>query len=838
MMSGSLRTLVIVMALFLAIWLPRTLALDAFATADEHDWLTFSANFYHALATGELDQSFQIEHPGVPVMWAGALALWTERAALAPTPQPYFSRLTDELEQWLAANTTITPLDLLVEGRWWLILWGALVLTCGFFPLRRLWGSSTAVVAVLLVGWDPFLLALARQLHPDGLAPALVFLALALFAAWLYGGYPWRYLLLSAFVTGLAWITKVPTGVLAPVALLLVGIVWLRSRRQPERASAPPWSTLAGALLLWGGVAGITAFVLWPALWLDAIGVAQRIVAEMRTYAGGHVNPNFFHGQIVADPGPFFYPTVLLFRLTPVACMGLVAWLPLWWQRQQIQPGQWVGCGAFLLFALIFLGVMTTGAKKFDRYVAPVLLMLDLLAAVGWVSLVRLLAARWAKVAGVKWIAPALLAGGVCGQGALSAMTYPYYFTYYNPLVGGARVAQQWLLIGWGEGLDEAARWLNQQPDAEQLRVVSWYPYSPFSYFFKGETGDWSYLAPLAWLDTDYVVIYANQWQRNLPDAAALQHFLPHEPVHVVRLGGLELARIYDMRDTLLPDFVAIDHARAADFGGQIRLVAYRIAAQPVEPGSEIPLTLYLQGLAPVTQNYNLLVRLVGADGTEIWRDDGWPWGAPTTGWPVRTIRPDTHTLTIGSEVRLGLYKLTLALYDPATLAPLPVTWPNQTQPLPGNELGLSLLQVGKPVTPAGLVAQEWRFGDALVLTGVALPATVPTGATVPLTLRWQGLAPVQTNYTVFVHIVGPDGALVAQQDQPPLGGFAPTSLWDPGLTVLDHYQVTLPADALAGSYTVRIGLYTVEQGRLPVQRDGAAQGDFAAIGAFQVASQ
>ena len=64
---------------------------------------------------------------------------------------------------------------------------------------------------------------------------------------------------------------------------------------------------------------------------------------------------------------------------------------------------------------------------------------------------------------------------------------YPYYLTYFNPLSGGNRSAPQVLLVGWGEGLEKAADWLNQQPDPDTQHVISWYACGPLSFFLDGE---------------------------------------------------------------------------------------------------------------------------------------------------------------------------------------------------------------------------------------------------------------------------------------------------------------------------------------------------------------
>jgi hypothetical protein len=63
------------------------------------------------------------------------------------------------------------------------------------------------------------------------------------------------------------------------------------------------------------------------------------------------------------------------------------------------------------------------------------------------------------------------------------------------------------------------------------------------------------------------------------------------------------------------------------------------------------------------------------------------------------------------------------------------------------------------------------------------------------------------------VHISDAAGNLVAQQDSPPLQGNLPTSLWSPGITVEDRYQIALPLHQSPGEYTVKIGLYQLDTG-------------------------
>jgi hypothetical protein len=66
-------------------------------------------------------------------------------------------------------------------------------------------------------------------------------------------------------------------------------------------------------------------------------------------------------------------------------------------------------------------------------------------------------------------------------------------------------------------------------------------------------------------------------------------------------------------------------------------------------------------------------------------------------------------------------------------------------------------------------------------------------------------------DYTVFVHLVGPDGRLRGQVDRWPVHGSYPTSQWSPGSDVSDPYEIRLDADAPAGEYRVEVGWYLLE---------------------------
>jgi hypothetical protein len=92
-------------------------------------------------------------------------------------------------------------------------------------------------------------------------------------------------------------------------------------------------------------------------------------------------------------------------------------------------------------------------------------------------------------------------------------------------------------------------------------------------------------------------------------------------------------------------------------------------------------------------------------------------------------------------------------------------------------------------------------------------------GARIWLTLYWQGLAPMDTDYSVFVHLVDGRGVTIAQYDSYPGAGNNPTRDWEPGQAIGDRLPLDIPPTLLAEApVCVQVGMYDHATGqRLPV---------------------
>jgi hypothetical protein len=135
---------------------------------------------------------------------------------------------------------------------------------------------------------------------------------------------------------------------------------------------------------------------------------------------------------------------------------------------------------------------------------------------------------------------------------------------------------------------------------------------------------------------------------------------------------------------------------------------------------------------------------------------------------------------------------------------------------LPPRPLGqLTLIATDRSFEiPDISITQHATFSDQIELLGYDTNLTnARPGGLIQLTLYWRALAEMDTSYTVFTHVLDPVGQSVAQQDNPPVNGTYPTTLWLPGEVITDKYDISLPIDLPPGDYPIEIGLYIAENG-------------------------
>ncbi|MGE3271505.1 MAG: ArnT family glycosyltransferase [Chloroflexota bacterium] len=529
--AGRVLPAAVLTLTFLVALVARQLAHDLVITADEDNWMRRAGGFTYGIVNGQLGRTYQNGHPGVTTMWVAMLTLGPERML----------QYADRIHNQRLVGRVPGFWDALVDARPGFALVTALLVTLMAGLSWRVFGPLVGALNGLLLALEPFYLAISQLVHMDALlSGCMVASVLAALIRWTRdGGRGW--LVLSGILGGLAILSKVPAIYLLPfvpaLGLGLLMLPWWRGEVDRRGALV----RLGVDLLIWGTALVVAFVACWPAIWV--LGPAEVLdrVADFTRETGGqpHEQGTFFWGQRTEDPGPFFYPVAMAFRLGIVTVLGLALLAGL---ARRLSPRDGWPALALLGYGLGFLLMMTLGAKKLDRYVLPIFPALCILAALGLATAYRWLHERMAAVGAANgpWrgAAAALIALLAIWP---AASTYPYYLSYYSPLLGGGASAQRTVMVGNGEGLDQVAAWLNARPDAENLWVIS----HSFDILQALIVGSGEPLRDRVPPNADYVVLYRFQIQIGHSPRVLDEYLNHHTPEHTVWINGVEYARIY-----------------------------------------------------------------------------------------------------------------------------------------------------------------------------------------------------------------------------------------------------------------------------------------------------
>lgn len=195
------------------------------------------------------------------------------------------------------------------------------------------------------------------------------------------------------------------------------------------------------------------------------------------------------------------------------------------------------------------------------------------------------------------------------------------------------------------------------------------------------------------------------------------------------------------------------------------------------------------------------------------------------------------HRLPLAETVPPGLYQLRVRLLaaDSSEISPVGPDGSPVDLPL---SLPLTIRSGLDSKLPA--TASQADLANGVQLLGVqALPDQAAAGDWVRFSLTWRSQAPIDPDFTVFTQFIGPDGKVWGQHDNPPKGGWYPTSLWLPGEIVADDYAVRLDPAAPPGEYDLIVGMYHPDSGeRVKILEGMDAGNDFVGIGQIQVSAR
>ncbi len=485
-------SLILVLCLFAIASVPRLFSLGAHWSSDEALWLRRSTDFMLAVKERNFSKTLVSYHPGVMTMWIAGL-------------RTFFFEPKVNVRN-------------LAFGRWFIGVVVLIGLVAAFFLLYRLFGLWVSVISFTFLVCSPLFLAQSRRVHTDALAAVFCLLAVLAFLLYCQTPKKQRYLIGSGVAFGLACLAK---------SYSLILLLWVPLCLGLFRNESVIWRQFLfnslGVAICFLSCALLTAFVLWPVFWtfpffifglclLGIIAFTHRwsqkethqlllpylssflvlgvvCVCVMRTVwlvldrvgwavTTPHEVEHFFLGQVVHDPGWFFYPLVLCIKSTPLTpSLALGGCLFLWWRRGQEECARQFRIALGLMaVVLLFTVCLSLTSKKFSRYLLPAFPILEILAAVGFVAFLKwsysYINTRFsteATLPKVFFCVVAILCFFMI-QVIPVLRLHPYYGTYYNLCFKLTDITKI-ITVGEASGLDIAAKYLNQKPNAHKINV-------------------------------------------------------------------------------------------------------------------------------------------------------------------------------------------------------------------------------------------------------------------------------------------------------------------------------------------------------------------------------
>lgn len=659
-----MKRFVLLSCIFLLSLLLRIHAITASLNSDETLWIYRGSQFIKNLLELDFINTYLKHHPGVPNMWLTGSGMlfncWLHQNF------PQFLNLNLNLSPDIAACLSLEeaqfPIEFYILPRIFQAVITSACMVYLYVLSKRLLGQAVALCAIILLSFEPVFLAYQRFITTDALQADFGILGLLLFLLYLQSSHR-KFILASGIFLGLAIAAKV-TALFLVFAIILV-VIGIEFGVSFSTFTKVGWKRRFLELLLWTLTMIVVFLIVLPAMWVSPGYVATKMFkAVLQESSRGFF---FFLGEVTDSPGIIFYPLVLIYRLSPALQIGLfMASAILIIPKLRRNHPKISELTTLALVSVLFLLILSLSSSKIDRYVNLCLPIFALLAAVGWLKIIALLKGWMSK----RQINRTLFTGLALFilQLLIILPHYPYYITYYNPLFGGSKVAQNVFMIGQGEGLETAARWLKNLPNLKSLQVATWYPEYFSAYFHGIILPIQKQLSPgiQPWTKANRVVFYINQLQRQLPEPKMLAYFGVQQPLYTVSLHDIDYVKVYPGPVPLPQDLQQIQFPKSVSFNEQVRLLGYDLKKSQLL-GEDLIITFYWKFLSSLPSDAIIKISWLDADGNKIKSLD-----TPLVdGYlPPKTINVgakirDVHLLKLPNDKSIQSYQLQVEWFSP-----------------------------------------------------------------------------------------------------------------------------------------------------------------------------
>ncbi|MEM6282184.1 MAG: hypothetical protein AAF787_08335 [Chloroflexota bacterium] len=528
-MLNNTRITWLALAVFLIAFLPLAVPSRALQFDEVKHWHSRTDRFIESVTIADWRSTVQTEHPGITVVALGAVGqgianLFGDYDALPFVEQIQVMRL---------------PIGFV----------NALVLTLAFIAASRIFDRRVAFVAALFWVTEPYLRWYLRLLHVDGMSTTFMLLSFMLMLlAWRFhisreantepAAVTWWLVAVSAFVAGLAALTRFSSFYMVGIAGLMSLVNWFYYRTRITRARFIEW--IAAPVIIYTIVIMLTWTALYPGMWVTPGEVWNETVHGVDNATSAHENGSYFRGEPVGDPGVWYYLIALPYRLAPWTLLGLpLALLAMFSSAMRNQWRVWL---MVLLYAAVYLAMLVWQDKKFDRYAAPTWPALHLMAAFGWMWLAGF-TARFIKSQRAQQVAWATVTVLLVGN---SLWYLRNEYAYFSPLLGGGNdTTEHLLIIGSGEGLQGVEQFFDDDETCGAW-LATFYDELVRHYDTCTEVHNIGAMGPEVTDNADYIVNYINYRQRRPQFQSPFEGV---EPVHTVEVHGITYAEIYAAAD-------------------------------------------------------------------------------------------------------------------------------------------------------------------------------------------------------------------------------------------------------------------------------------------------
>jgi 4-amino-4-deoxy-L-arabinose transferase-like glycosyltransferase len=241
-------------------------------------------------------------------------------------------------------------------------------------------------------------------------------------------------------------------------------------------------------------------------------------------------------------------------------------------------------------------------------------------------------------------------------------------------------------------------------------------------------------------------------------------------------------------------------------FGDLAEILAVRMSPESTRPGHTVRVQATMRALRSTDRQYRLVALLAGRDGRPLTRFETYPGGGllPSRDWAAGDTWVETVDLAVPAGAAVpAVLAAQFSLFEPYFGE---IVTSTDAAGYPAAPLFPGTTLVPASTARAGPAAAA-AFGEFGAIEAITHTIATP-GQSLDIALAWRANGRADRDYTVFLHLMGPDDKLWAQHDGPPDGGNYPTSRWVPGTRFEETRRLALPADMPDGEYRLMAGLY------------------------------